>query len=398
MRFLITLLLAALSVPALARPLALVLPGHGEIPDAVAACLSPTVDLLIYSPDLPAIKRAVQNGSIVKNETDPTRLARAVGAGYAVLAAGEVGGGVAKIAVSAKKVGGGEWSSSAESPIAEEMGPTADVKRRAAIYTAASAAVSSIVIEAFGPDAALAARPSEVETTAVFPGYDETLALAESYRAREDTANAMLELHRAVDIDPTRPEARVALAQLYLDLGMSREAEDECRRGLLWADDPKLNATLGRIRMLGGDLAGAESAFLALLARDPEDVETWNFLGNLYWNMGRLNDAAAAFKKAGATDRLYQLYTASGKYREAFAARLGSGGYLDAAKIVLDELPRADAEKAQALYDFLNGLIVPAQYKAAHDHAILAASLLMQDSEVFGQEASNELELYRKAL
>jgi len=63
-------------------------------------------------------------------------------------------------------------------------------------------------------------------------------------------------------------------------------------------DDPKVLFALGHTAFRLEDYAGAEQAMLGVLKIKPDDGDAINYLGNIYEQQGRLDEAVAQFKKA----------------------------------------------------------------------------------------------------
>ncbi|HZM69387.1 MAG TPA: tetratricopeptide repeat protein [Candidatus Cryosericum sp.] len=96
--------------------------------------------------------------------------------------------------------------------------------------------------------------------------------LAEMLQSAGDTATALQELQRAVDLDPTRPAAHVDLALALLRKGRAAAAEAAARNGLRkWPESSALLSLLGAALSERGDLEAGARAYAAALAADPAD-------------------------------------------------------------------------------------------------------------------------------
>jgi len=408
---------------------------------------SERVDVLAFSPDLPTVARAVMERrltrDLVNKASDPQRavqIASVLGAAYALRIGGLV---TTKVTVDLellKSPGGGRWIASAESDIAEGAGQVKTINRTNAISTAASSAVSQIVILAFGhggsiqqtwPAVQAASRREALESERTAPRdpaaeYAQIMKQVDAHAAKGDLPSAITELRRAINLKPEEVALRVRLAGMYADLGMSAEAIDECRRALLFSkDDASVYKLLSKLYLDKGALPEAAEQLREIIRLEPQNVDVRLSLGDLYWNLGKVDDAAKEFVEAaksapdnpGPHERLYKLFAARNMYGPALEhlaqARLAGGppgrdkasAYRITARIVEDEFSsvlgklksaREDFQfdkigreayyseckdavnRIEALLDYLTGQTVPREYKDAHSHAVLATSLLAQ--------------------
>jgi C-terminal processing protease CtpA/Prc len=87
-----------------------------------------------------------------------------------------------------------------------------------------------------------------------------------------DAATALQELHRAVDLDPTRPAAHVDLALALLRTGRAASAQAVANSGLRrWPGSAALLSLLGASLAERGDAEAGARAYAAALAADPAD-------------------------------------------------------------------------------------------------------------------------------
>ena len=419
-------------------------------------------DILVFSPDLPTITRAVLERRIpadaVKNPNDPEKaliITRSLGAQYAVRIQGKVEGSKANVVLELLKIPEGRWATTAESDIAAGDGPRAVVNRNSAISTAVSSAVAQLFIDAFGglPTNPPGAEPPKTVTPSLAPAlaepprttepetpkttvaepprdvtaeYNNIIRVVDSFSTKGDLRNAVVALKQAVNLEPDKPAARIRLAQMYADLGMSDQAIDECKRTLLFdGDSVPVHALLAKLYLANGSLAEAADQCNEVVRIDPKNVEARMNLGDISWNLAKVDDAVAAYEGAIAADpknpapheRLQRLYAARKMYPQAIehlveARSLSQDVGQDQAKryeilaqVIQDEFGFAVGKLASAKTDFdddkitredyyadcqdltsrveaLAGYLMtqtaPRAYKDVHARALLAASLLAQ--------------------
>jgi len=431
--------------------------GNSEVSATVIEQLrnSGKFDILTFNPDLPTISRAVMEKKIpsdaVRNPSDAekaTLIARALGAQYAVRVQGSVSGSTAKVTLELSKIPDGRWITTAESEIAGGEGPRAAANRINAISTAASSAVSQLFIEAFGglpePSPAVEAPPAAPDTPSPAPSapespktvettpvrditaqHNDIIRKADSYAAKGDLRNAVIELKRAVNLEPDKLETRVRLAKSYADLGMTAEAVSECKRALLFdKDSTPVYALLAKLYTASGSLEDAAEQYNQVIRADPKNVQARLSLGDINWNLAKMDESAAAYEAAADADpknpaphdRLQRLYAARKMYPQAFehlvesrslAAKAQDSsekygviaeatqdefnlvlGKLDTGRTDYDrgKITREEyykdcqdaASRIEALADFLSKQTAPREYKDLHPRGVLAASLLSQ--------------------
>jgi serine/threonine-protein kinase len=140
----------------------------------------------------------------------------------------------------------------------------------------------------------------------------------------------------AVELDPTLPEAHLALAQVLRDTGRVTEAQAELDTALEFHSRPdevqrELADNLERV----GDMEAAEAALRAAAAVAPSSWENWDALGRLLWRQAQYEEAFNAFTEAagvappGVTTP-----------REKIVASLVSMGEFDAALEAAEAIPR----------------------------------------------------------
>jgi CHAT domain-containing protein len=202
-----------------------------------------------------------------------------------------------------------------------------------------------------GPaDAALAAGIAASERGDLAAAIAELRAAAEGYaRAGDDARQAAALLRLSVAAEAQGHfEAAARSAELALLLERRRGAGESV---------PAALGALGKARLSGGDLAGADEAFAAALARAPENPQLaaalWNDVGELRRVQGRVDEALAAHERSAelsaAADRpLGEARARAGAARTAadLGRREAAVGAIGAARAALG---RAGDSRASAL-------------------------------------------------
>ena len=121
--------------------------------------------------------------------------------------------------------------------------------------------------------AALALTPNDVE---LLIDRSEALAAAENYWESLD------DLNRALEIDPRRIDALVFRAAAYRLVDALDLSRDDLNRALaLDPRNPEALLELGIVRFLDGDRVGAEQAWQAVIAADPDSIAAADALTNM---------------------------------------------------------------------------------------------------------------------
>lgn len=419
------------------------------------------LDVVAFNPDMPAVTRAVmekklESGLLIR-PSDPQKvvqIASALGAKYALRIQGSVVETKVNVSLELLKVpGGGRWSATATGEIVDVRGAKKELTRRNAISTTASSAGSQIIIQAFGQDAALdmVAKP-ETKTEEIVPNttpppiapppiptapekprdvtaeYNLLIKQVDAYEVKGDTANAIVELRRAINLQPNQTAPRARLAGMYSNLGMTDMAIDECKRALLFGkDELSIYNLLAKLYLEGGSLTDAAAQCSEIVRLDPQNVDARLTLGDLYWNQGRIEDAGKMYEEAsklepdnpGPHEQLRRFYTARKMYTPALVhmlqakmltAKAGEDAgakYKVLVQVIQDEfgavlgkldtahsdfasnrITREDyyqeckdiTGRIEALADYLSTQTAPDGYKDAHSHGVLAVSLIAQAS------------------
>lgn len=428
------------------------------------------VDILAFNPELPVVARAVMEKRLkpemLANLTEPAspnlaKIAGAIGGAYALFIRAPIMEGKIHVTLDLAKAPTGErWSGVSESIIAGGRGPRSDTNRRNAVLTAVSAAVSQIMIQAFGktleitpPTPVVEAPPAPVNEVIPAPDkpkpdthkppiavkpqkpvrdidaeYLQVTKNADAYETKNDLPNAIVELKKAVNLDPFKPEPRVKIAAIYEELGMITEAIEEYEQALLFnKDNPSIINALGRMYAANGDFDKAAVQLNEVVRLDSQNIEAQLILGDMYWNDSEIDKASEMYVNAlklapqnpAVYERLARLYTARKAYDDALQYELSFqilltgkqlddvGRYRIVAKLVKDEfesvlgklqasfesykLGRISKDdvyqdckditsRVDALAAFLPKQVIPGDYAKNHPHGVMATSLLSQAS------------------
>jgi serine/threonine-protein kinase len=116
--------------------------------------------------------------------------------------------------------------------------------------------------------------------------------------SRNDSERAIQASQRAVALSPEVPEARLALAGMYLATGDFPEAERELL-GVLEADAANAagRELLAQVYLRQGRVAESEQQFIAAVALDSRDWRHHNALGIFYHGQGEHEKALASFMR-----------------------------------------------------------------------------------------------------
>lgn len=114
-----------------------------------------------------------------------------------------------------------------------------------------------------------------------------------------DSAGAVRDLARAVQLDPRSPMLRDAHAVALATYGRPADAAAELKEAVLLSpDDAGLHFRLALALAGSGDLPGAEAALDRAVALDAQDARAWYNLGLVRQQLGRGKPAIDALKRA----------------------------------------------------------------------------------------------------
>jgi predicted Zn-dependent protease len=130
---------------------------------------------------------------------------------------------------------------------------------------------------------------------------DQTVVLfnlGHVYRQKKDYPAAEAEFRKVTELEPTKPDAFVAMAALYEAEGKGGEAVDFLvKNAAAFEQDAKYQIALGATAMNQGNEKEAEAAFSKASTLDPSMVEVEYFLASLALNRNEVNDAIAHLEK-----------------------------------------------------------------------------------------------------
>jgi cytochrome c-type biogenesis protein CcmH/NrfG len=116
--------------------------------------------------------------------------------------------------------------------------------------------------------------------------------LGHVYRQKKDYPAAEAEFRKVTELEPTKPDAFVAMAALYEAEGKGGEAVDFLvKNAAPFEEDAKYQVALGATAMNQGKEKAAEEAFSKAVALDPSNVEVQYYLASLALNRNEVPDA-----------------------------------------------------------------------------------------------------------
>jgi Flp pilus assembly protein TadD len=107
-----------------------------------------------------------------------------------------------------------------------------------------------------------------------------------------------LHLKRATQLTPTRAATWWALGTAQREHGLLEEAERNLKHALMLKDSSNSRAALALVLMEGGRTAEAEQIHLTGLELKPESPARWKSYACFLDDMGRMQEAEVAYKKA----------------------------------------------------------------------------------------------------
>ena len=124
--------------------------------------------------------------------------------------------------------------------------------------------------------------------------------IASVHFEKGDFNRAVGNLKKAIKLRPDIPKYRYHLGRIYLKMGEIDRAEVNFRTAAELTDAQRysgINAALGYVLALKKDLPGAEAAFRKALVAEPDNPESYYFLGAIYDLQGRKDDAVKHFRE-----------------------------------------------------------------------------------------------------
>jgi len=302
-----------------------------------------------------------------------------------------------------------------------------------------------------------------IEVRDINAEYNQSMKQVDVYVAKNDLRSAAMELRKAVNLAPDKPTARLRLAGIYADLGMNAEAIDECKRALLFdKDNAAIHSLLVKLYLADSASTEAAGECAELIRLDPQNMEARITLGDILWNQAKVDEALHTYQEAAKQDpknatahgRLQKLYAARKMYPQALEQIMAlkvpsaetepdaSKRYAALSEVILSEftsvrdkleaarrdfdqgkIAREDyyqdckdsTSRIEALAGYLSTQTAPSDYREAHSHGVLAASLLAQaggylvsyletekqyykdQASLLQSEAKTEIDTYAKA-
>ena len=122
--------------------------------------------------------------------------------------------------------------------------------------------------------------------------------LGHVYRQKKDYPAAEAEFKRVTELEPTKPDAFVAMAALYEAEGKGAAAVDFLvKNAAAFEQDAKFQIALGATAMNQGQEKEAEAAFSKAAALDPSAIEVQYYMASLALNRNEVDDAVAHLQK-----------------------------------------------------------------------------------------------------
>jgi eukaryotic-like serine/threonine-protein kinase len=190
------------------------------------------------------------------------------------------------------------------------------------------------------------------------------LALGNVYRARGRSAEAIVELQRALELSPNSDEAYRRLGAAYMRADRAGDAIETYRKAVstnpyYWVN----HNTLGAAYLALGEYEQAAEANRRVLELEPDNVNGLNDLGAAYLYLGRFDEAAAVLQRALGVLPTSEAYTNvaialyySGRFAEAVprfeeAVALNPNAEQFVGNLADGYRQAGDLEKAHETYD-----------------------------------------------
>lgn len=121
---------------------------------------------------------------------------------------------------------------------------------------------------------------------------------------------ARYELERALDMQPEDERGQGMLAGAYFRLGMYPLAVEVYEKlAQRHASDPILQLNLGLSLLRASSPQKAIRHLRFVVDAEPDHLRAWKYLGTAYWQLGQMQEAYAAFTKAGADELIARVKT-----------------------------------------------------------------------------------------
>jgi len=297
------------------------------------------VEAIVFNPELPLVRRAVMekvlNAEELVNVSSPEqrlKIARAIEATYA--AAGSVQYEKDLVVVSVwfaetktKKVWNSKAGASAAGPGLRET----PMSLSNALQSATSQAVSEIVAEALGGvpverDKAGGRRKTTLGEESPMLDAPRRVEQGDGFLKAGDTARAIQEYRRAVNMEPRNVAIRIKLSKAYVARGLLDHAIDELKRAQrLDPDNTEIPGLLVAAYEAKGLPDLAAGVYLQRARQDPNDVRSRLEAADVYRRQGKFDEAIQQLRTAAEMnpsdpeprERLALLFLSRGMYEES---------------------------------------------------------------------------------
>jgi tetratricopeptide (TPR) repeat protein len=175
------------------------------------------------------------------------------------------------------------------------------------------------------------------------------LDLSQAYAHNRDFPPAIRVAQQFLESEPDSIPGRLTLANAYFMAQRFPESRAECERVLkLDSNEPGALKLEGNIEYLSGDFEHAESTFIGLLDRRPDDDEVPYMLGRMYYMQNRVDYAMAQFQRTlKVNPKSYKAYDNLGLcYQARGETELAERHFLTSIKMVQKDHPEYDSPYA----------------------------------------------------
>ena len=208
--------------------------------------------------------------------------------------------------------------------------------------------------------------------------------IGENHRAAHDLDQAVRELERALNYDPTDQELRKRAAELCLE-NENWHGAIEHLKSLLAAqpDDLSLLRNLGAAYDMSGDERQATAVFEGILAREPGDTATRRLLASaLHSRAHRLADSGQLDRAIAEMQRAISLDPSGGDHHRCLASLYLDAGDPAAARKLLDQWLAARGQNARAHLEVAGIYLVRGMTKPARQYFRRAEELSGKDPRI----------------
>lgn len=230
--------------------------------------------------------------------------------------------------------------------------------------------------------------PADTGVKAATSVYDVLIVRA---RKNGDMANLIVSLRRAINDNPLDIALRRDLIKAYTDRGWKDAARDEARRALKFSpDDSSLHRLIGDEYLKDGDYQAAAREYTDAVRINPRDALIQVSLGDIHWQNAKPDEAIAVWRNASEIDpklalphrRLAKYFIMKEQFAESarelsIASSLTApddradfrGDYIQILKIIQDDTSSLLAKMATTRKGFADGTLNREEtYKAYTAH------------------------------